>query len=70
MASFKEDKALRTIIKRSCNGDNNTEIKMKGQNPSNYATRKEWSKLCNRKRVRRKTECWKWEERKNTEKFN
>jgi hypothetical protein len=30
MVSFKEDKALRTIIKHNCNGDNNSEIKMKG----------------------------------------
>ena len=31
--------------------------KGKRQNASNYATRKEWSKLCKRTRVRRQTEC-------------
>ena len=29
MVSFREGNALRTIIKHNCNGDNNSEIKMK-----------------------------------------
>jgi hypothetical protein len=29
MASLKEDKGLRTIIRQNGNGDNNSEIKMK-----------------------------------------
>jgi hypothetical protein len=29
MASFKEDKGLRTIIRHNGNGDNSSEIKMK-----------------------------------------
>jgi hypothetical protein len=30
MVSFRKDNALRTIIKHNCNGDNKSEIKMKG----------------------------------------